>query len=65
MSLSLHVEPNTYSKAMKHYCGRKAIQCEISALESNQSWETALLPKNKAVIGCKFVRKYGFKLVEG
>jgi len=35
MSLSSHVEPNTYSKAVKHDCWRKAIQCEISALESN------------------------------
>jgi len=37
MSISSHVEPNTYSEIMKHDCWRKAIQCEISALESNQT----------------------------
>jgi len=47
MSLSSHVEPNTYFEAVKHDCWRKAIQCETFALESNQTWETALLPKDK------------------
>jgi len=36
MSISSHVEPKTYSEAVKCDCWRKAIQCEISALESNQ-----------------------------
>ena len=53
MSLSSHVEQNTYFEVMKHDCWRKAIQCEISALKSNQTWETALLHKDKIVIGCK------------
>jgi len=57
MSISSHVEPNTYSEAVKYDCWRKAIQCEISALESNQTWETVLLPKNKTAIGCKWVFK--------
>ena len=47
MSISSHVEPNTYSEAVKYDCWRKAIQCEISALESNQTWKTVLLSKNK------------------
>jgi len=37
MSISSHVEPNTYSEAVKYDCWRKAIQCEISAMESNQN----------------------------
>jgi len=57
MSISSHVESNTYSEAVKYDCWRKAIQCEISALESNQTWETVLLPKNKTAIGCKWVFK--------
>jgi len=61
MFISSHVEPNTYSEAVKHDCWRKAIQCEISALESNQTWETALLPKDKAAIGCKWVFKIKYK----
>jgi len=30
-------------------------------LESNQTWETALLPKDKTVIGCKWVFKIKYK----
>jgi len=37
LSISSHVEPNTYSEVVKYDCWRKAIQCEISALESNQT----------------------------
>jgi len=62
MSLSSHVEPNTYSEAVKHDCWRKAMQCEIFALESNQTWETALLPKDKAAISCKWVFKIKYKV---
>jgi len=56
MSISSHVEPNTYFEAVKYDCW-KAIQSEISALKSNQTWETFLLPKNKTAIGCKWVFK--------
>jgi len=37
------------------------MQCEISALESNQTWETVLLPKDKAAMGCKWVFKIKYK----
>jgi len=57
MSISSHVELNTYSEAVKYDCWRKAIQCEIFTLESHQTWENILLPKNKIVIGCKWVFK--------
>jgi len=46
MSLSSHVELNTYSE-VEHDYWRKAIQCEIYASKSNQTWETAFLPKDK------------------
>jgi len=58
MSLSSHVEPNTYFEDMKHHYRRKAIQYQISVLESNQRWETALLPKDKPIIDCLFKIKY-------
>jgi len=35
MSLSSHVKPNIYYGVVKHDSWRKAIQCEIFALESN------------------------------
>ena len=37
MSLSSHVEPNTYFEVVKHDCWRKAMQREIYTLESNQT----------------------------
>jgi len=61
MSLSSHVESNTYSKVVKRDCWRKVIQCEIFALESNQTWKTTLLPKDKATISCKWVFKLKYK----
>jgi len=64
MSLSLHFEPNTYSEVVKHDCWRKTIQCEISALESNQTWETNFLPKDKTIIGCIWVFKIKYKTDE-
>jgi len=57
MSIFSHVEQNSYYEAVKYDCWRKAIQCEISALELNQTWETVVLPKNKTVIGCNWVFK--------
>jgi len=38
---------------MKHDCWRETILCEIHALESKQTWKTALLPKDKIAIGYK------------
>jgi len=52
MSLSSHVEPNTYSKT---------IQREIDSLESTKTWEISLLPKDKVAIGCKWVFKIKYK----
>jgi len=48
-SLSLRVpslRQTLIMKLWKHECWRKVIQCEISALDSNQTWE-------KTTIGCK------------
>lgn len=61
MSLSSQTEPSTYSEAVKSDCWRKAIQSEISALESNQTWEASFLPKDKVAIGCKWVFKIKYK----
>jgi len=64
MFISSHIEPNTYSEAMKYDYWRKAIQCEICALESNQTWEIVLLPKNQTAIGCKWVFKIKYNADE-
>jgi len=40
----------------------KGYKCEISALESNQTWDIILLPKNKTVIGYKWVFKIKYNV---
>ena len=62
MSISLHFELNTYSETVKHDCWREAVQCEIPTLESNQTWKTAFLPKDKPVIGCRWIFKIKYKV---
>jgi len=57
MSISSHVESNTYSEVVKYDCWRKVVHCEISVLESNQTWETIFFPKNKIIIDCKLIFK--------
>jgi len=37
-------------------------KCEISSLESNQTWEIVLLTNNKTVIGCKWVFKIKYNV---
>jgi len=59
MSLSAHVDSNTYFKVVKHDSGRKVIQFKIYTLDSSQTWETTLLPKEKIDIGCKWIFKVG------
>jgi len=53
MSISSHVEPNTYFEVVKYDYWRNVIHCDISTLESNQTWAIALLPKDKTAIGYK------------
>ena len=50
-------EPSTYNEASKspHWC--EAMQAEIHALETNQTWSLTSLPHGKIPIGCKWVYK--------
>ena len=64
MCPSSHVKSNTYFKAMNQDCWRKAIQCEISASESDQTQEATLLPKSKTAIGFKWASKIKYKVDE-
>lgn len=51
------VEPQTYHEAIKSKDWVIAMQHEITALESNNTWELVDLPKDKHVIGCRWVYK--------
>lgn len=55
------VEPKTYSEAIKNPIWIKAIEEEIQALESNNTWFVITLPPEKLPIGCKWVFKIKYK----
>ncbi|CAN1751808.1 Retrovirus-related Pol polyprotein from transposon RE1, partial [Linum perenne] len=50
-------EPSSYSAAVKDLCWRKAMEEELSALDSNQTWDVVPLPSGKRAVGCKWVFK--------
>jgi len=50
-------KPRSYNETSKHSCWQQAMQDELSALASNNTWQLALLPLEKRPIGCKWVYK--------
>jgi len=50
-------EPTTYSEAVKDAQWREAMQREIQALETNETWVIEDMPANKKALGCKWVYK--------
>ena len=47
--------PKTVKEAMNHPGWRNAMLEEMDALHSNGTWELVSLPKDKTVVGCKWV----------
>ena len=57
LSLSIVLEPQTYTQVVKHACWIDAMDKEIVALESNRTWTLTALPFGKKPIGSKWVYK--------
>ena len=57
MSLHSHTEPKTYVEASKHDCWNKAMQVELSALETTGTWKIVDLPDHIKPIGCRWIYK--------
>lgn len=51
------VEPHSYKEAFKYPEWISAMEQELAALETNQTWELTALPPGKKPIGCKWVYK--------
>ena len=47
--------PKTIQEALSHPGWRQAIFDEMSALESNHTWELVPLPSGKSVVGCRWI----------
>ncbi|XP_074267345.1 uncharacterized protein LOC141590675 [Silene latifolia] len=54
-------EPYKYSEAQKDPRWVKAMDAELQALESNQTWDLVKLPKDKKPIGSKWVYRIKYK----
>ena len=57
MTVSSITEPKTYNQACKHDCWVTAMNTELKALESTQTWSIVDMPTGKKPIGCKWVYK--------
>jgi len=55
--VSTYHEPQSYTEACKDRKWVDAINKEIKALKSNETWDFANLPKGKKPIGCKWIFK--------
>ncbi|MDV3201117.1 MAG: reverse transcriptase domain-containing protein, partial [Sweet potato little leaf phytoplasma] len=57
LAISSTTDPITYADAVKHECWIKAMAAELLALEENNTWILTELPKDKKLVGCKWVFK--------
>lgn len=56
-SVNLHAEPSSFTQAKKFDEWLKAMNEELIALESTDTWEVCSLPTGKHAIGCRWVYK--------
>jgi hypothetical protein len=49
--------PRNYQEAIHLECWQRAIQSELAALESNQTWTLTDLPPGKKAVGCRWIFK--------
>lgn len=61
MSVTQHVEPQSYNATSKDPKWVEAMNTEIQALEVNNTWILTDLPQHKTAIGCKWVYKIKHK----
>jgi len=55
------MEPQHYNEASKHSCWQQAMQDELNALATNNTWTISSLPPDKTAIGCRWIYKIKYK----
>ncbi|XP_031265426.1 uncharacterized protein LOC116123833 [Pistacia vera] len=60
-SISIHTEPKSHIQALKGPIWREAMEQELTALETNETWSIVDLPPGKKPIGCKWIFRNKFK----
>ncbi|KAL5577658.1 hypothetical protein UlMin_019357 [Ulmus minor] len=61
VSLNTIPIPTVLSEALSNEKWRQAMQVEMEALEKNRTWEIVDLPKEKKLVGCKWVFTVKYK----
>ena len=61
MSLNTTIIPNTVSKALTKKKWKDAMREEVSALETNKTWEIVETSKGKSIVGCKWIFTLKYK----
>jgi hypothetical protein len=51
------IGPNSFKEAIKNKDWIEAMKDELDQIEKNQTWELVLIPKDKNVIGTKWIFK--------
>ena len=59
--LVLKQNQTSFSQAIESQVWRNAMNIELQALESNDTWSICSLPISKQVVGCKWVYKVKFR----
>jgi hypothetical protein len=57
LALSSTIEPNSFEEARKDEFWNKVMDEELDKIKKNDTWELVPIPKNKNVIGTKWVFK--------
>lgn len=56
------IELKSFEEAIQEKCWRKAMQDEIEVMEKNKTWELFKKPKDKEVIGVKWIYKVKYNV---
>lgn len=54
-------EPRNYAEAIQKHEWQEAMAQELKALEENDTWDLTLPPKEKKIVGCRWVYKIKYK----
>ena len=58
---SLETEPKTFKEAMASDVWKATVNDELQEMEANRTWDVVSLPKDKIVVGCRWIHTIKYK----